>query len=255
MGEATGSVSRTRPAAPRTPAGWGFTTWSGDREERAHRATARLATHVVDVAQSILDSCDRGSAVVVELDGRAAGCPARRRCSPCRGRDTAVTSLPGRDDRTGGCWRVTADGSSFRDLNGNGELDPYEDPRLPIEDRVDDLLARMTLEEKAAQLFHQGLVVPDDGALGDAPDAIAQVSARGLVEPRPDALQHLLGARATSAGRVAQPDAGGGGGNPARDSDHHLLRPAPRSREQPGDEHGRQRILEVARPDRARRNA
>jgi len=34
-------------------------------EERAHRASACLATHVVDVARSILDSCDTGSAVVV----------------------------------------------------------------------------------------------------------------------------------------------------------------------------------------------
>ena len=77
---------------------------------------------------------------------------------------------------------MTADGVSFRDLNDNGELDPYEDPRRAIEDRVDDLVARMTLEEKTAQLFHQGLVVPDDGAVGGAPDAIAQVSARGLVD-------------------------------------------------------------------------
>jgi predicted dehydrogenase len=35
-------------------------------EGRAHRATAGLATHVVDVARSILDSCDSGSAVVIE---------------------------------------------------------------------------------------------------------------------------------------------------------------------------------------------
>ena len=34
-------------------------------EERSHRATARLAAHVVDVARSILDSCESGSAVVV----------------------------------------------------------------------------------------------------------------------------------------------------------------------------------------------
>jgi beta-glucosidase len=76
---------------------------------------------------------------------------------------------------------VSGDGVSFRDLNGNGELDPYEDPRRPIEDRVDDLLARMTLEEKAAQLFHQGLVVPEDGSLGDGTDAITGASARRLV--------------------------------------------------------------------------
>ncbi|WP_394525588.1 glycoside hydrolase family 3 N-terminal domain-containing protein [Paenarthrobacter nicotinovorans] len=42
----------------------------------------------------------------------------------------------------------------FRDLNGNGVLDPYEDPRLPASERADDLLARMTLAEKAGQMFH-----------------------------------------------------------------------------------------------------
>jgi beta-glucosidase len=93
-----------------------------------------------------------------------------------------VTTPPDAPIRSGGCWRSTADGVSFRDLNDNGELDPYEDPRRAIEDRVDDLVARMTLEEKAAQLFHQGLVVPDDGAVGDEPDAIAGVSMRHLVE-------------------------------------------------------------------------
>ncbi|MBE2216548.1 MAG: glycoside hydrolase family 3 C-terminal domain-containing protein [Opitutaceae bacterium] len=38
------------------------------------------------------------------------------------------------------------------DLNKNGTKDPYEDPTLPFERRVDDLLARMTLEEKTAQM-------------------------------------------------------------------------------------------------------
>jgi len=37
----------------------------------------------------------------------------------------------------------------FRDLNGNGQLDVYEDWRKPVDQRVADLLARMTLEEKA----------------------------------------------------------------------------------------------------------
>src|SRR3954471_4549884 len=31
------------------------------------------------------------------------------------------------------------------------DLEPYRDSSLPVEDRVRDLLARMTLEEKAAQ--------------------------------------------------------------------------------------------------------
>ncbi len=44
--------------------------------------------------------------------------------------------------------RLTEGGLSFRDLNKNGRLDPYEDPRRPVEERVADLLAQMTLEEK-----------------------------------------------------------------------------------------------------------
>jgi len=48
----------------------------------------------------------------------------------------------------------TEGGVTYRDLNKNGRLDPYEDPRLPIEDRLDDLLSQMTLEEKAGMMFH-----------------------------------------------------------------------------------------------------
>jgi beta-glucosidase len=92
-----------------------------------------------------------------------------------------VASLPDAKGRAGACWRVAADGTSFRDLNGNGELDPYEDARLPVEDRVADLLDRMTLEEKAAQLFHQGLLVPDDGAVGEEPEGFSPVATRALV--------------------------------------------------------------------------
>jgi beta-glucosidase len=36
----------------------------------------------------------------------------------------------------------------FKDLNKNNRLDKYEDWRLSIEDRVEDLVAQMTLEEK-----------------------------------------------------------------------------------------------------------
>ncbi|MDH7598030.1 MAG: glycoside hydrolase family 3 N-terminal domain-containing protein [Sedimentisphaerales bacterium] len=38
------------------------------------------------------------------------------------------------------------------DLNKNGQKDPYEDPKLDIEKRVQDLLARMTIEEKTCQM-------------------------------------------------------------------------------------------------------
>jgi beta-glucosidase len=38
------------------------------------------------------------------------------------------------------------------DLNKNGTRDPYEDPAVPIERRIDDLLGRMTVAEKTAQM-------------------------------------------------------------------------------------------------------
>ncbi|HUJ42783.1 MAG TPA: glycoside hydrolase family 3 N-terminal domain-containing protein [Opitutaceae bacterium] len=38
------------------------------------------------------------------------------------------------------------------DLNKNGVMDPYEDPALDVEARITDLLGRMTLEEKTAQM-------------------------------------------------------------------------------------------------------
>src|SRR5690606_22027352 len=41
----------------------------------------------------------------------------------------------------------------FKDLNANGSLDPYEDWRLSPEERSEDLLGQMTLEEKAGMLL------------------------------------------------------------------------------------------------------
>jgi beta-glucosidase len=37
---------------------------------------------------------------------------------------------------------------------------PYLDPSLPVEQRVDDLVSRMTLEEKASQLVHKAAAIP-----------------------------------------------------------------------------------------------
>lgn len=39
-------------------------------------------------------------------------------------------------------------GLEFKDLNKNGKLDPYEDWRLPIDTRVQDLISKMSIEEK-----------------------------------------------------------------------------------------------------------
>lgn len=58
--------------------------------------------------------------------------------------------------------RIIVDGERFRDLNKNGELDPYEDRRLAVEERVEDLLAQMTVEEKAGLMFHSPAAVGAD---------------------------------------------------------------------------------------------
>lgn len=50
------------------------------------------------------------------------------------------------------------------DFNKNGTKDPYEDQTLDIEKRIDDLLARMTVEEKTCQLatlYGYGRVLKD----------------------------------------------------------------------------------------------
>src|SRR6476469_5212055 len=57
---------------------------------------------------------------------------------------------------------------TFRDLNKNGRLDPYEDPCCPIEDRVEDLLSQMTLEEKAGMMFQTTIQIGRDGDLVEA---------------------------------------------------------------------------------------
>ena len=57
---------------------------------------------------------------------------------------------------------LTLDGQEFRDLNKNGQLDIYEDHRnLPV-DRANDLLRKMTLEEKVGQMFHPPFILKPD---------------------------------------------------------------------------------------------
>ncbi|MBK7638404.1 MAG: hypothetical protein IPJ13_32175 [Saprospiraceae bacterium] len=38
--------------------------------------------------------------------------------------------------------------TTFRDLNKNGKMDIYEDIKLPLDARVEDLLSQMNIEEK-----------------------------------------------------------------------------------------------------------
>ena len=57
---------------------------------------------------------------------------------------------------------LRSDGLTFRDLNKNNLLDVYEDHRLSSEIRVNDLLAKMTTEEKVGQMFHPPFTLNPD---------------------------------------------------------------------------------------------
>ena len=57
---------------------------------------------------------------------------------------------------------LNVDRMSFRDLNKNGQLDPYEDHRLNTSQRVENLIQQMTIEEKVGTLFHPPVTVNPD---------------------------------------------------------------------------------------------
>ncbi|MBA3843539.1 MAG: glycoside hydrolase family 3 C-terminal domain-containing protein [Actinobacteria bacterium] len=69
---------------------------------------------------------------------------------------------------------MSSDGVEYRDLNHNGRLDPYEDPRLPVEERVDSLLGELSLEEKAGLMFHTVIEAGADGSVLERPGRISK---------------------------------------------------------------------------------
>ena len=47
-----------------------------------------------------------------------------------------------------GAPELNDQGYAFRDLNKNGKLDPYEDKRVDIDKRIDDLLSQKSIENR-----------------------------------------------------------------------------------------------------------
>lgn len=60
---------------------------------------------------------------------------------------------------------LEVDGYQFIDLNGNGELDVYEDWRQNAETRAADLVSQMTVREKIAQMQHPTYLPRADGKI------------------------------------------------------------------------------------------
>ncbi|MFO0640017.1 MAG: glycoside hydrolase family 3 N-terminal domain-containing protein [Polyangiaceae bacterium] len=91
------------------------------------------------------------ASLVVALAGSAlvtTGC----RHEPATGGPFAARAQPPITSRE--VKRIVVDGLAFRDLDRSGSLTPYEDWRRPTEERVTDLLGRMSLDEKAGLLLH-----------------------------------------------------------------------------------------------------
>lgn len=64
---------------------------------------------------------------------------------------------------------LNVDGNTFRDLNKNGKLDIYEDTRASINNRVEDLISQMNLEEKAGTMFVTMIGMTKEGKPLDMP--------------------------------------------------------------------------------------
>jgi beta-glucosidase len=86
------------------------------------------------------------------------------------GEQPGRTKAPLLGSRTVAALKV--DGLTFKDLNKNGRLDPYEDWRAPIESRVNDLVGQMTLEEKAGFMVSPTLPMGPDGALVEKTESL-----------------------------------------------------------------------------------
>src|SRR4051812_39180768 len=63
---------------------------------------------------------------------------------------------------------LSPEGIRYRDLNGNGVLDPFEDPRRSPAERVADLVPRLSPAEKVGLLFHTIIGVGVPGAHDEA---------------------------------------------------------------------------------------
>ena len=74
------------------------------------------------------------------------------------------------------------DPPKYRDLNKNGKMDPYENTKLPIEKRIDNLISLMNIEEKAGMMFINGTLINTDGSI-DKKEGATGFAAR-LPSPR-----------------------------------------------------------------------
>ena len=97
--------------------------------------------------------------------------------------------------------RLTSpEGIAFRDLNGNGVMEPYENPTLPAGARAADLISRMTLEEKAGLMMIAILETGPDGEVVEGGGLFREATSALIGEKRMSHFNalRLPGARAAA---------------------------------------------------------
>ena len=87
-------------------------------------------------------------------------------------------------DPASGVPLLTVDRYAFKDLNRNGQLDPYEDWRLPFDTRAQDLAQQLTVEEIAGLMLysaHQSIPARAGGYFAGTYDG--QPYTEGVTDP------------------------------------------------------------------------
>lgn len=71
---------------------------------------------------------------------------------------------------------IEEDGLKFKDLNGNGKLDPYEDWRLSPRERAENLVSLMNMDEKI------GIMLINSRKMGLAQEDKSKTSHDGVLD-------------------------------------------------------------------------
>ncbi len=72
--------------------------------------------------------------------------------------------------------KIEFEGKTYRDLNKNGKLDFYKNSSFSIEERVEDLITQMTIEEKAGSIFITMIGINNDESIMERPNLICPFS-------------------------------------------------------------------------------
>jgi beta-glucosidase len=81
-------------------------------------------------------------------------------------------------------YSIAKDGTRFRDLNGNGVMEPYENPNLTAQERTEDLVSRLSIEEKVGLMFQTGIATGADGTLKEDASGMTAFTTTDVVAHR-----------------------------------------------------------------------